>query len=569
MHSITVKKIIAPVIALMFILGSLPLMSQQAHAQETADRPGLVIMGDGVNGTEGFRKNIIYLTTEQNETMKENCDPQNYGLGDCWISNRRYSSYDNHGTGGWHYSIADGLDVMKLTDAVTGGKAASLDVVRIYSSDTYGTKLRFSDISKMMYYPPGAGEERLSDPPMIAYYKTTNETDDPYKGIEPDGPAAKLPSDGATYIYGQDGQGKGSTDDNNCHYIKNVNTVVTGDFEFFVRSSNSKYATLSLKDIVNKSTDKGSFDLTQSSGETVIHNVRGMSMETAAEMLGIDKFMPDYADIRIQAVSSSGETLSISREQLKDCIVAWGFSDDRETPAEQTGYLAFYTKDSDGSGRVLYDLSRINITDENGNLLTQVPQKPAGPVKAPAAVTGLKVSSIAYDSVKLTWTKSENATGYDVYRSTKKSSGYSKVNKTPVTSMSFNSKSLKTGTKYYYKVKALRTEGTETAESGYSKYVSARPYLSKPTMKLTAGKKKVTVKWNRINGAAGYKVYRSTKKSSGYKCIATVKKGSTKSLVNKKLKKGKRYYYQVRAYVKVSGKYVYSSYSSARSAKAK
>ena len=138
-----------------------------------------------------------------------------------------------------------------------------------------------------------------------------------------------------------------------------------------------------------------------------------------------------------------------------------------------------------------------------------------------------------------------------------------------MTSTSFTNKSLKTGTKYYYKVKALRTEGTETAESDYSKYVSARPYLSKPTVKLTAGKKKVTVKWNRIDGAAGYKVYRSTKKSSGYKCIATVKKGSTKSLVNKKLKKGKRYYYKVCAYVKVSGKYVYSSYSSARSAKAK
>ncbi len=95
-------------------------------------------------------------------------------------------------------------------------------------------------------------------------------------------------------------------------------------------------------------------------------------------------------------------------------------------------------------------------------------------MKAPAAVKTLEVSSVTYDSVKLTWTKSENATGYDVYRSTQESSGYSKVNKTPVTSTSFTNKSLKTGTKYYYRVKALRTEGTETAESGYSKYVSAQ-----------------------------------------------------------------------------------------------
>ena len=190
-------------------------------------------------------------------------------------------------------------------------------------------------------------------------------------------------------------------------------------------------------------------------------------------------------------------------------------------------------------------------------------------MKAPAAVKNLNVKSVTYDSVKLTWTKPENATGYDVYRSTKKSSGYSKVNKSPVSSVSFTDKSLKTGTTYYYKVKALRTEGDETAESDYSKYVSAKPYLSRPSVKLTAGKKKITVKWNRISGATGYKIYRSTKKSSGYKCVKTVTKSSTTSFVNKSLKKGTKYYYKVRAYRKSGSKYAYSSYSSVRYTKAK
>lgn len=568
MHSGTVKKIIAPVIVLMFILGLMPLISQQAHAQDTADRPGLVIMGDGVNGTEGFRKNIIYLTTEQNEKMKEDRDPQSYGLGDCWINNKRYSSYDNHGTGGWHYSIADGLDVRKLTDAVTGGRADVLKYVHIYSEDSYGSLLRFSDIEDMMYYAPGDYTGKLSDPPMIAYYKTTTVTENPEKGEEPAEPAKKLPKGSETYVYGQNGRGKGYVDDNNCHYIKTVNSVVTGEFECYIRSDNAGYAPLKFKDIVCNGTEIRKYDITDS-GKSTQHSVRGVSLEYVMDKMNISRYMPDYADIRIQAVSSSGETLSISREQLKDSMVVWGFSDDRETPAEQTGYLAFYTKDSDGNGRVLYDLSRVNITDKDGNVLTQVPQKPDEPVKAPAAVKTLEVSSVTYDSVKLTWTKSENATGYDVYRSTNESSGYFKVNKSPVSSVSFTDKSIKTGTTYYYKVKALCTEGNETAESDYSKYVSAKPYLSRPSVKLTAGKKKVTVKWNRISGAAGYKVYRSTKKSSGYKCIATVKKGSTKSLVNKNLRKGKRYYYKVRAYVKVSGKYVYSSYSTVRSAKVK
>lgn len=566
MRSVSVKKIITPIAMLLFIFVMLTAVSQQVHAQGTDDGPGLVIMGNDVNGTEGFRKNIIYLTKQQNESMKESRDPLSYGLGDCWISDMRYSSYDNHGTGGWHYSIADGLDVRKLTDAVTGGKAASLKSVKIYSSDSYDTVLDFSYVDDMMYYAPGDQTGIPSAHPMIAYYKTTCEADDQEHGIEPPGPAVKLPEGGETYVYGQNGSGKGPRDDNNCHYIKNVNAVVVpGDFTCFVRSGNTGYSPVTFKDIVCSGNEIRTYSINDGSSD-IEYNVRGISLRSVIGKLNIDRYMPDYADIMIRAESSDGSAIELSRDQIDTSLVAWGFADGRQTPAEQTEYMALYTKDKDGNCNVLYNFSRVTITDRDGNVLTEVPQKP---VEAPAAVTGIKVSSVSYNSVKLTWSKSENATGYAVYRSVKKSSGYSRVSKNSLTSTSFTDRSLKTGSTYYYKVKALRTEGNMTAESSFSKYISAKPYLSRPSVKLTAGKKKITVKWNRISGASGYKVYRSVKKSSGYKCIATVKKGTTRSLVNSKIKKGKRYYYKVRAYVKVSGKYVYSSYSASGSAKAK
>ena len=94
--------------------------------------------------------------------------------------------------------------------------------------------------------------------------------------------------------------------------------------------------------------------------------------------------------------------------------------------------------------------------------------------------------------------------------------------------------------------------------------------LTKPAIKsLTAGKKKATVKWGRVTGASGYVIYRSTKKSSGYKAVKTITRGGTVSFTNKKLKKGKRYYFKIRAYRTVSGKRVYSTYSAVKSVKVK
>ena len=70
--------------------------------------------------------------------------------------------------------------------------------------------------------------------------------------------------------------------------------------------------------------------------------------------------------------------------------------------------------------------------------------------------------------------------------------------------------------------------------------------LTAPTkLKVKAGKKKVTVSWKKAAGAKKYEVYRSTKKSKGYAKVATTAK--LKITDKKKLKKGKKYYYKVRA----------------------
>lgn len=112
-------------------------------------------------------------------------------------------------------------------------------------------------------------------------------------------------------------------------------------------------------------------------------------------------------------------------------------------------------------------------------------------------------------------------------------------------------------------VPAIDETGNRTPESA----VSDIPGTT--SIKLSAGSKKIKVRWSRVSGASGYVVMRSTKKNSGFKTVKTIKKGSTVSFTNKKLKKGKKYYYKVRAYKKVNGIKIYGAYSAVKAAEAK
>ena len=84
---------------------------------------------------------------------------------------------------------------------------------------------------------------------------------------------------------------------------------------------------------------------------------------------------------------------------------------------------------------------------------------------------------------------------------------------------------------------------------------------------LKKGTKQATVKWSKVDGATGYQIYRSTKKSSGFKCVKTITNGKTVKYVNKKLSKGKTYYYKVRAYRTVDGSKLYGAFTSVKSVK--
>lgn len=228
---------------------------------------------------------------------------------------------------------------------------------------------------------------------------------------------------------------------------------------------------------------------------------------------------------------------------------------------------------SSGSGKT------ITVTAEKAGTATITAKAANGYVTAACTVTvrdmaapaSAKASSSAYNKAKISWSGVNGAQGYIVYRSTNRSSGYSQIRTLSSGARSYTDTGLKTGTTYYYRVRAYKTVNGTRHLGAYSSVVSAKPTLAKAkkVKAKRAGKRKIRVSWKRVTGANGYKVYRSTKKNKGFKAVKTVKSGKTTKYTTGKLKKGKRYYFKVRAYRKVSGKKVYSAYSSRVSCKAR
>lgn len=193
--------------------------------------------------------------------------------------------------------------------------------------------------------------------------------------------------------------------------------------------------------------------------------------------------------------------------------------------------------------------------------------------QAPAAPT-LRAAASGYNKVNLTWPAVNGADGYEVFRAVNKNGAYAKIRTLAGSARGCPDTGLVTGTTYYYKVRSYKNEGGTLHRSAYSNIASAKPALAKVKgVKAKKAKKggaqKATVSWKTVNGASGYTIYRSLKKNKGYKAVKTVKGPKKKSWNVGKLKKGKKYYFKVRAYRTVRGKKVYGAYSVAASYKVK
>ena len=121
---------------------------------------------------------------------------------------------------------------------------------------------------------------------------------------------------------------------------------------------------------------------------------------------------------------------------------------------------------------------------------------------------------------------------------------------------------LSSGTYYLLMTRFNDWGGNKGSYSFKLDYTMSSPTISSLKNSRT---KKMTVKWGKVDGAAGYELQYT--KDKNFKSGVTKKtlKASAGSASYSKLTKGKTYYVRVRAYAKVNGKTKYSGWSSKKS----
>lgn len=159
-------------------------------------------------------------------------------------------------------------------------------------------------------------------------------------------------------------------------------------------------------------------------------------------------------------------------------------------------------------------------------------------------------------SVSVTWSRISGASGYIVYRSSKSTSGWTKI--ATVTSgdtVTYLDKSCTSGKVYYYTVKAYRTVDGKNITSGYQKPGTSGIPLP-ATVKLSSASSKgynsIKVSWKSVSGATAYRVYRKYG-SEKWTLITTVKGNSTVTYTDNTCTTGTAYTYTVRAVISADG----------------
>lgn len=238
---------------------------------------------------------------------------------------------------------------------------------------------------------------------------------------------------------------------------------------------------------------------------------------------------------RKQYEAGLGDSICILPEYRSDAM-EWRSSNAKVAEVDADGMI--HTK---ALGKTTIRVADLNNPDSSASFVLCVTLHTPQNLQC---ITGKKLPRTKKEnavSYQLSWSRVNGTTRYQIYRSTRKNSGYELIGKTKNTS--YRDRTAKIGQTYYYKVAAAGRNGAYASDM--SEYVKCS---SRQTKRLKArilrNKKTAVLSWKRVKNAKTYLVYRKQNKGA-FKCIGTVSASGKCRFKDQTRKKGKKYTYKV------------------------
>ena len=177
-------------------------------------------------------------------------------------------------------------------------------------------------------------------------------------------------------------------------------------------------------------------------------------------------------------------------------------------------------------------------------------------------------ATLKTNGIEVSWDKLSNCDfdSYQIYRttSTTKNLEYKLLATVDKNKSSYlDTTPATTGKTYYYKVCAYKVlYGT----SYYSKdsNIKKKAFAQGVTFTLKSNTDSTYLKWDEINGADAYQIFRSTSKNGNYVKVKTEMGQKNCSWTDKTVEPYKTYYYKIRCYANTSSGKVFSKFTSAQ-----
>ena len=277
--------------------------------------------------------------------------------------------------------------------------------------------------------------------------------------------------------------------------------------------------------------------------KTALATANGLTEKTNASKAEVDAAIEAIRDAKKGLVRQEDADLEKAKENaantLKDAaaIADAGQKDYEEASWKvfDAAYKALKNAPADADKATLESLT---LALRNAQAALKKAETPAVVLDAPKVKAAKAKVTKTGVVVNVTVETVKDAASYDVYRVVKGKA--TKVGTTAAGKTTVKDKKAVKGASYY--AVAVSKDGKAVSKAGAA--VAVKLAKAPKIQKATAGSKNAKLSWKKVKGAKVV-VYRSTKKNSGYRKVATTRKNTT-SVTNKKgLKAGKTYYYKI------------------------